>query len=642
MKKRILSLILVVVMLALTLTSCSYNFSKDDMSNYVEFDAETFKAALLKLVIEDGAYTTDPETNKIKIEETIRNTIGGKADLTKKLYEGTVGQYDILYYAYYCTADFKNGDAVDEDVIIYAAGMKEASAIKLQLGMASTAGDLDKAITEALKEKDIKDYLYETNVSTTTEVKAGDVVYVSYTYSYTDANGATKNETATYEKITLGDDDFSKKIIEDCKKVGTKKDFTITVDGVERSYKNAMVDWVVNKESKLGEFDVKDFDDTKSVTDVYGTARKLSDAVDGTITYHVYPVYFVKTADFTASVILDTLLGKDITPDVFELFGDESYKTTVDGKEVTLATLVEELAAVCSSRDSAKTSLTNAQTTLDTKKATLEAAGENATDAQKNAVTTAQTALETAQTNFDNAQAKVDAKIANIFATGEDMESKIIEAYRELTADSLKNEYDSEVILNAAKEVWKLIEESVKINSYPEKAVKEMYERILDEHEYKFNTATKDTTNKISYYKYYNGSFKAYLIGELTDKGTYEDALAVIRKSAEEAIAPMVMIYAVSEAYDCVVSDKDFKNDFIKSNSSYESYVEYYGEQNVRIAYQFNTLLYEILEVETYDEDEGDHKKGEMKEYVDGKLPFKNIKYEIKVEEESTEEKTEG
>ena len=639
MKKRILSLILVVVMLALTLTSCSYNFAKDDMSNYATLDAEAFKAALQKLAIEDGDYTTDDEVRKQKVEETIRNTVGKEADLEAKLYEGVVGTFDILYYAYYVTADFEGAD----DVILYASNMKEASATKLQLGMTSTAGDLDKAIMEALKEKDIKDYLYKTSAETTTELKAGDNVYVSYTYEYVDAADSNKTTTvkATYENMTLTlGDPLSDKILSDCVKVGTKKDFKATYDGVERSYKNVVVDWTVTAESKLGEFAVTDFDDTKSVTDVAGTSRKLKDAKDGTLTYHVYPVYFVKAPEFNATFILDTLLGANVTADLMDVFEDEAYKTTEDGKEKKLSVLIEELAALCKSRDSAETSLTSAEKTLTTKKEALDKAGDKATDAQRKAVEDAEKAVSAAKTEFDKAQDKVDAKIASVFKTGADVETKILDGYRELAADTLENEYNAEIIEKLAKEVWTLIDTSVKVTSLPEKAVKEAYDRIIENHEYTFHTGT-DSTKKESYYKIYNGSFEAYLVETFAKGKTYDDALAEIRKDAEEAVTPIVKIYAAAKAFDCVVSDAEYKEDFIKGNSSYDYYVETYGETNLRTVYQFDKLLSTILEVETYEKDEGDHKEGEMKDYVDGKLPFKNIKYDIKPEEEESE-KTEG
>ncbi len=640
--KKILSLMLTLVMLVLTLASCSYNFSKDDMSNYATFgDAEfkAFKDALLNLAIEDGTFTPteDGKIREQKLLETIYNTVGKEADLEAKLYEGTVGTYDILYYAYYCTANFEGA----ENVVLYASNMKEASATKLQLGMVSTAGDLDTAIMEALKDKDIKDYLYKTTVDTETALKYGDKVYVSYTYEYTDAESKVKTVKATYEAMTLTEGDaFSEALITNCEKVATKKDtFKATIDGVERTYKNTIVDWVVTEESKLGEFAVGDFDDTKSVTDVSGTSRKLADITDDTITYHVYPVYFVKAPEFTATLILDALVGANLTKDIFEVFEDESYKTTVDGKEVKLSALVEELAALCKSRDDAETALSTAEKTLTTKQEAVDKAGEEATEAQKQAVTTAQAAVDTAKETLDEAQGKVDAKIADIFKTGTDVEEKIIDGYKKRAEETLENEYNNTIIENIAKEVWALID-GIKVNSLPEKAVNEAYERILENHEYTFYTGTADSSSSTSNYSKYNGSFDAYLIETFAKGKTKADALAAIREQAKEAVTPIVKLYAVAEKYGCVVTDAEYKEDYVKGNSYYDYYVETYGETNLRTVYQFDKLLSTILEVETYEE--GD-KKGEMKEYVytegvtEGKLPFKNIKYEIKAEEDESE-----
>ena len=642
--KKILSLILVCVMLVVTLASCSYSFANDSMSNYATFgDAEfkAFKDALLKLSIsaEDGAFTPtkDGEIRAQKVLETVYNTVGKEADLTKKLYEGTPGTYDILYYAYYCTANFEGA----ENVVLYASNMKESSATKLQLGMVSTAGDLDTAIMEALKDKDIKDYLYKTDVSTETELKYGDKVYVSYTYDYTKDN-AIKTVKATYELMTLTEgDELSKALIDNCQKVATKKDtFKVTIDGVERTYKNAIVDWVVTEDNKLGSFEVKDFDDTKSVTDVAGASRKLADIKDKTITYHVYPVYFVKAPELTATLILDSIVGASLTKDLFDVFKNEDYKTTVDGKEVKLSALVEELAALCKSRDDAETALSTAESTLATKKEAVEKAGEDATEAQKTAVKTAEAAVKTAKDNLDAAQGKVDTKIKQIFATGTDVEAKIVEDYKKLAEKTLENEYNNVIIEKIAKQVWALIED-VKVNSLPEKAVNEAYERILENHEYTFYTGTAGSSSSQSNYSKFNGSFDAYLIETFAKGKTKADALAEVRKQAEDAVRPIVQLYAVAEKYDCVVTDKEYKEEFVKGNSSYDYYVETYGETNLRTVYQFDKLLSTILEVETYED--GDN-KGEMKEYVytegvtEGKLPFKNIKYEFKTEEDESDE----
>lgn len=642
--KKILSLILVCVMLVVTLASCSYSFANDSMSNYATFgDAEfkAFKDALLKLSIsvEDGAFTPtkDGEIRAQKVLETVYNTVGKEADLTQKLYEGTPGTYDILYYAYYCTANFEGAD----NVVLYASNMKESSATKLQLGMVSTAGDLDTAIMEAIKDKDIKDYLYKTDVNTETKLKYGDKVYVSYTYDYT-KDGAIKTVKATYELMTLTEgDELSKALIDNCQKVATKKDtFKVTIDGVERTYKNAIVDWVVTEDNKLGSFEVKDFDDTKSVTDVAGASRKLADIKDKTITYHVYPVYFVKAPELTATLILDSIVGASLTKDLFDVFKNEDYKTTVDGKEVKLSALVEELAALCKSRDDADTALSTAEKTLESKKEAVEKAGDKATEAQKTAVKTAEAAVKTAKDNLDAAQGKVDTKIEQIFATGTDVEAKIIEDYKKLAEETLENEYNNVIIEKIAKQVWALIED-VKVNSLPEKAVNEAYERILENHEYTFYIGTAGSSSSQSNYSKFNGSFDAYLIETFAKGKTKDDALAAIRKQAEDAVKPIVQLYAVAEKYGCVVTDAEYKEEFVKGNSSYDYYVETYGETNLRTVYQFDKLLSTILEVETYED--GDN-KGEMKEYVytegvtEGKLPFKNIKYEFKTEEDESDE----
>ena len=69
MKKRILSLLLVVVMLTLTLASCAYSYVKDDMSQYTkEFKFDALKNALMsgEIKVVDGDYTTDSKINDEK------------------------------------------------------------------------------------------------------------------------------------------------------------------------------------------------------------------------------------------------------------------------------------------------------------------------------------------------------------------------------------------------------------------------------------------------------------------------------------------------------------------------------------------------------------------------------------------------
>ena len=337
MKKRILSLLLVVVMLTLTLASCGYSYAKDDMSKYTKVDFDAFKKALMgqvagdEIKIVDSDYTTNSETNAAKTLEKIFKDFGTLVDADKKVTEGAVALYDVLYYAYYITASFdvKEGEeTVTKDVILHSSFMKEASATSVQLGTTPTAAlsaskalmteELAAAITEAIKDKDIKDFIYSTNATADALVKTEMEVYVSYTSEKGD-----KKTTVTYEKITLGTDDFSQKIVSECQKVGKKANFELGEGDDKVSYKNVVVECIINDDDhKLGEFKITDYDDSVSLNDVYGTSYELKNAKDG-ITVHVFPVYFLETPEFNAENILDLVYGSGLTADSFELFKDE-------------------------------------------------------------------------------------------------------------------------------------------------------------------------------------------------------------------------------------------------------------------------------------------------------------------------------
>lgn len=677
MKKRILSLLLVVVMLTLTLASCAYSYSKDDMSKYTTIDFEAFKKALKgeiagdEIKVVDGDYTTDAETNKAKTLEKIFKDFSTLADADEKITEGAIALYDVLYYSYYITASFdveegegENKKTVTKDVILHSSFMKEASATKVQLGTTPTVAldatkaimteELAAAITEAIKDKDIKDFIYSTNATADALVKIGMEVYVSYTSEQGD-----DKTTVTYEKLTLGEDALSQKIISECKKVGNKASFEIGEGDAKVSYKDVVVACIINDDDhKLGEFKITDYykDDgkTPALAAVDGNTYELSKAKDG-ITVHVYPVYFLDTPDFDAKTLLDLVYGAGITADSFDAFKDDSFKTA-DGKK--LADLITELATLCKDRDTAETKLTDAKKAYDTAKSAVDKAGESATDAQKTTLETATKTKTDAETKLTETQTKVDNKIAEIVAI-EGVEAKLIEEYTEANAEYLKGMYDAEIYEKVAVEVWELIEKYVTVNSRPEKAVKEAKKNILETHKATFYTGTK-SEKEGSYYKVYAGDFKAYLIDTLAKGKTYDDALAVIATEAQAHVDTMLRIHAIAELYNCKLSgDKAFQAAYDMLpivNPNYEIYsyygitvsqwltyaeaVNYYGEDSVHTTVQFNQILYTILELDR--NEEGD-KAGQMKDYVtfgdELVLPFKNINYTTT---EKTTENTEG
>lgn len=674
MKKRILSLLLVVVMLTLTLASCGYSYAKDDMSKYTKVDFDAFKKALMgqvagdEIKIVDSDYTTNSETNAAKTLEKIFKDFGTLVDADKKVTEGAVALYDVLYYAYYITASFdvKEGEeTVTKDVILHSSFMKEASATSVQLGTTPTAAlsaskalmteELAAAITEAIKDKDIKDFIYSTNATADALVKTEMEVYVSYTSEKGD-----KKTTVTYEKITLGTDDFSQKIVSECQKVGKKANFELGEGDDKVSYKNVVVECIINDDDhKLGEFKITDYDDSVSLNDVYGTSYELKNAKDG-ITVHVFPVYFLETPEFNAENILDLVYGSGLTADSFELFKDESYKTA-DGKK--LADLITELATLCKDRDTAETKLTEAEKAYDEAKKAVDKAGENATALQNEKLETATKNKTDAETKLDEAEKKVDEKIAEILAI-EGVADKIVEEYKEANAEYLKGVYDTEIYEKVAAKVWALIEKYVTVTARPEKAVKEAEKNILETYKSTFYTGTK-SEKEGSYYKVYAGDFKAYLIDTLAKGKTYDDALAVIHEDALEHVDTMLKIHTISGLYGCeLATDKEFQEAYELlpiSNPYYEIYLYYYGietskwytyteavdtygEDSVHATTQFNKIMFTILELDKHED--GDD-KGMMKDYItfgEGDaaeliLPFKNIRYTTT---EETTEDTEG
>ena len=171
MKTRIVALILTVVMSLLALTSCgSFNFAKEDLTSYATFDYEAFKAALAKIEIEDGDFTTDEATREKLVQSKIYTTIADKIvaatyEADRKT-EGTLGKGDVLYFVYY---------AVDADGNLYfTSEMKEASITAsstkanhvIKLGDVNEKADLQLKLKEALEEvTELKDYIYDMSVA---------------------------------------------------------------------------------------------------------------------------------------------------------------------------------------------------------------------------------------------------------------------------------------------------------------------------------------------------------------------------------------------------------------------------------------------------------------------------------------------
>lgn len=622
--KRIIGLVLVVVMLTLSLASCAYNYAEDDMTKYSAFDKEAFAEALTKLKIEDGDFTTDEETRALKVLDAIYTTLAKSVDTADKKTEGVVGAHDILYYNYYCTATI---DGVEH--IFYASSMKESSAVKFQLGLTTTKG-VTKLIEDKVAGFDFTDKNYST--STTDKTVAADVVYVSYTYTYTkqvDGKDTVVEKDVAYERIDLSSSHpLASKLVD--KSFATKFDVDGTVNttpygydkAVDVTYSDVTIHWAVDSEHEITFVDKTYTKDTDKAKNIYGEEKKLKDVE---LTYHVFPTYYLEVAELNATNIVKEIFGKNIKSTSLSVFEDEKFESffNTEGENKALADLYQPI-------DDAEKALETAKKAYDEAKAVVDKAGENATEIEKESLRLAEENVGKKQTDLDNAKKALDDKIAALLAVEleaeegkepETVSDRIVREYKENHYDSLEASYNSTIKMNLAEAIWELIEKNVTVNSLPEKAVDEAYDALIDGYKTTFYTES-DSTTKESYYSEHKGDFKAFLIEELTVE-SYDEAKAKVREKAEEQVKPIVQLYAVAAAYELLYTDKEYK-EYVKDVSDY--YIELYGETNVRAAQQFDKLFNHFLEVELNEDDEIEYNE-------DGLIPYKNITYTISAED---------
>ena len=229
MKKRIISMILVIVMAVMALVGCAESLVDRDLNDNIEaeFDVNAFFKKLGALEIEDGTYSADPIVRALVESQKIYGDVS--AAIVKagdKLEEGSFDENDVLYYCYYVTYE-KDG----KSYVYEYAQMKETNVTdsksgakvphNIYLGSVSSEDNTEDDFLEALKAAidfenigDIKDYIYSTN-SASKVVTVGDddeiKVAISYTKTWTettpvaggDDETVTKTEKALYEVVTL-------------------------------------------------------------------------------------------------------------------------------------------------------------------------------------------------------------------------------------------------------------------------------------------------------------------------------------------------------------------------------------------------------------------------------------------------------
>ena len=447
MKKRIISLILVVVMSVLALASCAYSYTGDDMTKYATFDKDGFLAALAEFEIEDGDFTENAETRAQKVIDNIMAKLAKAADTDDKKTEGTIGTYDLIYYCYYVTAK-------DGTQIFYTDKMKESAATSLQIGLGDYSTDFMQKVAEAFK-----DFVFTADSAykqiTEGKVEAGQIAYLTYTkkYTKTDAEGKTEEVTENYvnHRVLLDEDNaFYKHLIDNAKIGSANKIATLDwtadtyAEDVRGTYTNVIIDWVESGSYKSFTDVSYTADQTVTPTMYTGSTATKENLKDVELTYYVYPVSYVEVADITAESIINDIYGKNVTLANLAtiLFGKdysehehvegeeddtahkllEKYQFTVESKEISLTDFVtklvsaqtkvadakEAMEAAKSDFDKKTEALETAEKTLAEKKTALEAAeaayATEATDANKTAVDNAKAAVEEAQKKVNSAK----------------------------------------------------------------------------------------------------------------------------------------------------------------------------------------------------------------------------------------------
>ena len=621
-------MILVVATLILALVGCGYDYTKDDLGKYASyadgFNKAAFDAALKSLVIEDGDFgaptTADGKPNpqrEEKILENIYTALVGKVDTKDedlKKTEGKLDKNDLLYFCYYATF-VKDG----KDVIVYPSQMKVASATSIKLGSNELAEGLFENLAAAVLELmgeagelDFADYAYSIDASTSTESKEGDVAYISYTKTV-----GSEQTVVNYEKVTLSDtseNPVAKKLVG--KKVGASQAEWTEGEGESAvKYTSAKILWIVKDEGT--EISVKYAPKDKIPTkDVAVGTTSVEIPANTTLTYHVFPVYYYEVAEYSAEEVLKSLI-KTVSKDSLDCLKDCEDLIKTFNEKVTALTAAEK--AYDEAVDAKKNAETALETAEDAAKKKGEAEGKSGDDltayiaadatvvaaksdldAKAGTVTTKEGEKSTATTARDDAMKAIFKKVgAEDEAAGK---TKIENEYKESVKDTLTEAYNAEIKENLAKAIWELMEKNVKVSSTPKKAVKEVYERMYESHEYTFYTGSD--SSKESYYSLYNGRFKEYLKTTM-GANSFKEAKEKLRAEAEAYVTKIVIIYYVAEQYDQTYTKAEIKEYKKDENGDY-SYNEYYqGETNTLVAYQFDKLMNYFL-TSTTNEETGD------------------------------------
>ena len=640
MKNRIISLLLVVVSCVLLLTGCTFNYQKKDLGEYASFDKTAFAELLKAVEVVDGEFKLgEEETRNQLVKDEIYDRFVKYAEDEDKISSGVVSAKDLLYYCYYIVATFEEKETVDgvettvdKSYTFYATNMTASKFQKLALY--NLEKDVDKKIMEAFVGEGVTAYdfdtdgAYVTKDASTDVAVAGKVVYVSYKLTV----GTTTTEY-TNQRIELPAEDdgtFAGYLIG--KNLATTlTDKTIGEDETTaQKYTGIKINWMVesgkgvevvfeNTTDEEGKDVINNpFTTTTSQKSDNGVTKNLKDAKK--VVYNVYPVARQEIPELTAEngkLVFTTLLGDAISSTSLPSLAKADFKYTEDNKEVTIKSLIEELATKYKAVSDAKTAYDKSPSNTDLQKKWEEAKAAVADD------------------KLDEYWAKM-VKCAE--AAEKNLSEVLVDEYNESVYDELEAEYNSEIADKIAVVLWKMIQDNVKSVVAPERAVKDAYNHNLEAYKYDYYTGTvdgstaSDAKKNIDEYK----SFRDYLIakgakiakeelGKTDTIDTYDKACDVLEEYATNQVKEYIVIWTVAKAYDIEVADTEVEN-FALLQSYYmqiygmsvtsEQILERYSEENIRTYLAFDKLMAYFLETQADDEATTDVDEADASKYI--------------------------
>ena len=272
---------------------------------------------------------------------------------------------------------------------------------------------------------------------------------------------------------------------------------------------------------------------------------------------------------------LDTLTNKGDSATDDDKTRIEEIKKELNGVKADKENNIDAVEGLNDKLDSKKLTLAKEKTALASE--LLKFAGEYTVDAIKTTL-----ADKVVDDLIDDILACEKTTGEGADAVVETLVSALVAEHRKNVYESMDNVYKNDIYEKVVKAVWKLIQDSVKVVDYPKDILKEYYDHIYDEYEYKFYSGFDDIerTKTNTHYKDFGGDFEKYLKSALKAN----DYKKAIEEEAKGYLKDLIIIYTVSDALAKDGAQQKLagfvENDIKSGAFDYEMYYKYDEKKN--------------------------------------------------------------